>query len=897
MAVMNLHSAPEAGHTNELHELAEQLCALIASGHDALAYNVDAHGAALTMLGGDGRRRAVSRGGEGGVDRPAWQRARELVDGAERDRRFNAWVLERHLAGRYSVAPAAAGWVGWVALDIDAHVMPGSPELAARRQAKERADRVLAGVWRALGCSAERHPLILKSPGGGYHVWLPLTRGETSSNPEHTWPAAVARAWVERHLVATGLELAPGVLEVFPSGRCLRAPCGRGVMLLHATRPSEPDALGLVPWSGTMADQQRIDWRGVHTELSMPVRRVVPMVRTFVAQWEAQRRTLADWLGRPEAAWDPTWGFLGWRDEDAAALGEISPAKNSGGGNEGQKSRSQESDDVPGRRGAVPPGGVQEGLGRSADRRRSDSPIPDDFLTPPAPDVDLPPDPVGAVLVHGRAFKVKVRTYLRAGITASSTRHDAVLCLVFYWGATCGRDLEVVLARLAAWCRAHVHAGSRLGARPRVFLATCLREGRHYFEHYASRWRFRGRGDGGGLVALAPADHAVLADVDPRVRDEVAVILMWLAGRADDAGRVVEPVQIATGLLARLCGDRRILDEGKRRRTSTVALAELVRLGVLTLASEYRVGQRGRTWSVWYQFGSGALPRPISLPAAQWAELASPLVVAQAPTLAIAAPIEPSADADAARAPIVEARVVGERVVSEGLLRVLSDGTRGAPRTLLTLARDVERPTVTPAARLPWFVRMYRMRPFTPGQLWAPDPPLGVAFPDIEARRRMSRRERLAWGVWGGGGGGSTGGPSEAAPVIPLPLHRGEASAPSSPSAAPAAVALGCPDLAVAPGPDHRLGAEEMHAGSAPVIPRRSPGGGPGANVLPAPAGPAEIGMTGAPDSAAALGRSRSEAELRAELATLVGEGAAAATPLSLLEIMCHAWRTRGRGS
>src|SRR4051794_12820769 len=120
-ATKNLHSASEARCSNELHELAEQLYALIACGHDALAYNVDAHGAALTMLGSDGQRRAVGRGGEGGADPPAWQRARELVDGAERDRRFNAWVLAKHLAGRYSVAPAAAGWVGWVALDIDAH--------------------------------------------------------------------------------------------------------------------------------------------------------------------------------------------------------------------------------------------------------------------------------------------------------------------------------------------------------------------------------------------------------------------------------------------------------------------------------------------------------------------------------------------------------------------------------------------------------------------------------------------------------------------------------------------------------------------------------------------------------------------------------------------------------
>jgi hypothetical protein len=860
MAVTNLYNASEAGRSDELHEQATQLYALLACGHDSLAYNVDAHGAALTVLGSDGKRRAVERGGVG-ADRPAWQRARELVEGGgERDRRFNAWVLERHLAGRYSVAPAAAGWVGWVALDIDAHALPGSPELVARRLAKERADRVLAGVWRALGCSAERHPLILRSPGGGYHVWIPLTRGSESSNPEHTWPAAVARAWVERHLIAAGLELAPGVLEVYPSGRCLRAPCGRGMTLLRATRPSDPEALALAPWPGTMGDA-RIDWRGVRAELSTAVRRVVPMVRTFVAQWGAQRRTLADWLGRPEAAWDRTWGFLGWRDEDAAALGEISPPeKNWGRGLTGKDSRSQESDDVLGRLGAVATAVVQEGQGGSSvDRGRSDSPIPDPFLTPSAPDVDLPPDPMGAVLVCGLAFKVKVRTYLRAGITASSTRHDAVLCLVFYWGATCGLELEVVLARLGAWCRAHPHAGSRLGSRPRMFLETCLQEGRHYFEHYASRWRFRGRGDGGGLATLTTADHAVLAEVDPRVCGEVAVILMWLAGRTDDAGRIGEPVQIATGLLARLCGDRRIIDDGKRRRTSTVAMEELERVGVLTLASEYRVGQRGRTWSCWYQFGSGTLPRPISLPAAQWAELDPSIVRAKVPTLAIAAPIEPLPDS--ASAPIVEARVVGERVVPEGLLRVLSDGSRGAPRTLLTLARDVERPTATPASRLPWFVRAYQMRPFTPGQLWAPDPPLGIAFPDIEARRRMSRRERLAWGGWGGGGGGGgTSGPSGAvpvAPVIPLPVRGAETSAPtsreptapsspSSPIATPAAVAPGCADPAQ-PDPDRAPGAAEM----------------------------------------------------RAELVAELGAVGAAAVPIDLLEVLWRAWggfRGRARG-
>ncbi|CAN5666199.1 hypothetical protein BH11MYX1_BH11MYX1_17650 [soil metagenome] len=228
---------------NELHALAEQLYELISSGHDALEYNVDSRGPALTIVGADGQRRTIPQSGRADAEVPAWQRARELREGeAAVDRRFNAWVLEKHLRGKYAVAPVSPSWVQWVALDIDAHPVPGAAEHVARRLAKEQADRVLANVWRALNCSADRHPLVQRSPGGGYHVWFPLTRGPTSANAEHTWPAAVARAWFERHLIAAGLELAPGVLEVFPSGRCLRAPCGLGMTVLQATRPTEPDA-------------------------------------------------------------------------------------------------------------------------------------------------------------------------------------------------------------------------------------------------------------------------------------------------------------------------------------------------------------------------------------------------------------------------------------------------------------------------------------------------------------------------------------------------------------------------------------------------------------------------------------------------------------------------------
>lgn len=888
-ATTNLHSASAARRSHELHELAEQLYAVIACGHDGLTYNVDDHRAALTELRADGQRRVVPRKDPELAELPPWQRARELVDGGvERDRRFNAWVLEQHLRGKYSVAPAAPGWVQWVALDIDAHPAADSPELVARRLARARADRVLAGVWRALQCSAERQPLIERTPRNGYHVWLPLTRGPSSANPEHTWPAGAARAWVERHLLAAGLELAPGVLEVYPSGRGLRAPCGRGKTLLQATRPGDPDALGLVPWPGTMADEQRIDWRGERAELSTPVRRVAPMVRTFLAQWETQRRTLADWLGRPEAAWDPAWGFLGWRDEEPTSeiAGEISSSEeNSGGIAGGQDSRSQESDDVQDGHGAGGPRVMRVGrgrVGRSKLGSGSASSVKEVQLPPQAEDSDQPPDPAGDRLVRGRVFGEKIRRLLVAGITEVSTRHDAVLSLAFYWFATCGFPLEKVLLLLEQWCRSHPHQGSRLAARPRAFIATCVREARHYVQHHSAGWRFRGRG-AAALATLAPADHVVIRAIDPQVATEVSTILAWLAGHAGGDGRVADPVQISAGLLERLCGDRRIVGEnGQRRRSTTHALAELERVGVLTMASNYRVGQRGRLWSCWYRFGSGDLPSAVSVPTSTWQQIEPLTAEPMAPTLAVV-PCEPS---EAPSTTPVEVRVLGERLLREGLVRVLSDGVRGLARTLVVRAPS-DQPTVKPSARAPWFVRAWLLRPFTPGRLWATDPAMVIAFPDIEARRRMSRRQRLAWG-----GGGSSA-PADAiasaapvttlAPVIPLvtPRSNAEVSEPIAPAtAAPATAPTDVFDLAPVP-------ALQDSADAATVTSISSAGARP---------------ATSTPNAAPEIGRGggRSEAELRAELATMVGEDAAAAAPVGLLEIMCHAWgnaRGRGRGS
>jgi hypothetical protein len=761
MATTNLHSAPSKGRSDdELHALTCALYARLSSGHDRLAFNVDPNGPALTAIDEDGKRRLVTMLGDEAP--PPWQRARELVgatkvtqrDGRVRwdggttvDRRFNAWVLQQHLRGRYSVAATSGGFVEWGVLDIDAHVRPGESALQARR----RAERVLGAVWRAFACSDERHPLVLRSPGGGFHVWFPLTRGPSSSNHEHTWPADVVRAWLEQHLIAAGLELESGTLEVFPCGRALRAPCGAGMVLLRATRPNTPDDLGLVPWEGTTGPG-RVNWRGLRrgldVELSSPTRRVRPMVKAFLGQWDAQRRTLAEWLLRREASWDPTWGFLGWRAQPPLLAAETGgAAKKIDAVALGLPDQSQESGEVVGR-----PGGrgrkatrAQGDAGRGRARRSGSDPI-DLHPSPPERD-DLPPAPASGPLVRGRAFRTKVQALLAHGVTEPASRHDAVLVLSFYWFATCGHDSGKALALLEQWCRAHPHHGSQLAARPRAFTRACLREAAHYLEYGASAWPFRGRGDGGGRGTLTTADQVVIAAADARVRDEVAAVMAWLAGRAGDDGRVLEPVQIASGLLARLCGDRRVVEGGRRRRAVTIALEELERLGVLTLEYNYVVGRRGRGWLCWYRFGSGELAPVVEVSPPAW-QAAEPIVRAAPIVRPARSAAEPDEDAaarceacqDEPEGASVAARVIAERVVPDGLARILSDGRRTLPRVLFVAAATV------PAARAAWAQRCYRRRNFTPGTFFGGD---AAPVPDVATRRRLSRRLRIELGTEG----------------------------------------------------------------------------------------------------------------------------------------------------
>src|SRR6185295_15942054 len=184
-----------------------------------------------------------------------------------------------------------------------------------------------------------------------------------------------------------------------------------------------------------------------------------------------------------------------------------------------------------------------------------------------------------------------------------------------------------------------------------------------------------------------------------------------------------------------LCGDRRIeLDgDGRRHRVAKVVLTELECLGVLTMASNYRVGQRGRVWCCWYRFGSGELPRQVALPAAKWDQIAPFTAEPLVPTPALLQVVD-SKPQDTTSTPVVEVRVLGERVLQAGLLSVLSTAARGLPRALLTGA---ERPTAEPAARPSWVERAFRVLQLTPRRLWRAD--AAMVEPDIEELRNLPR--------------------------------------------------------------------------------------------------------------------------------------------------------------
>lgn len=700
--------------------LARSLYARLSGGHDGLGFNVLGV-PSVTAIGADGRRRPVLLDygqGEAADTGRAWRPARELVQvGGVRQmvpRLLTPQTIAAHVRGGYAVAFEAAGWVEWVAIDIDAHA--GEADGAdGEAVAKRRARRVLGQVLGALGCGGDRWPLILRSPGGGFHVWIPISRGV---GDDHRWPASWAASWFRFHLAACGIELRPGVCEVYPSGGRLRSPCGRGSVLLRVAgelAQLEADPFALVPWSGTASTRAR--WVS-HGDV-LTVRQVRPMLAAFLGEWERQRRTIADWTGRPEAAWDPCWGFLARRGGGGA--------KNPGLMVPGGCGRSQQVDDVsdpPPGRGAGPESGrpalvVIAGGGAKVDRGSVAAAPASSF--PTSPSAELTSD-VGDVegatvpaLVKGAAFWRKVHRYHAEGVTEAGTRHDAVLTLCFAWGAAAGLSDGETIERLIAWCGAHAHSGSRLAGSPR-FTAECVREAAHYLATRRARWKYQGSGRGSAvsLGVLVEADRRVLERVDVSVRTEAAAVLSFLAGKADDGGTVADPVEWAASLAARLLGDRRVQVEGARRRAAVVAVEELARLGVITRHSGHAVGRRGRRWSVWYRFGSGELPAQVVVDRASWERAGRREVLV--PSLAMPAATVTPASAEAAQmapgaaeAPTVEAREVAARNVREGVLRALS--ADGGPVRLVLVPSETAPTPARPGYRAAWWLRQWRGAP------------------------------------------------------------------------------------------------------------------------------------------------------------------------------------------
>jgi hypothetical protein len=688
---------PSAQAAAEL-ALATSLYQVLACGHGRLAFNI-AGTFPLWRRGARGRWEPVREVGL--VPEGEWRPCLEVrPDGTTVPRRFNPFLLAGHIRGQYDIAPNAPSWSGGFTLDLDTPIdhelrVDDSNEVipsGALGRALADRDARLAAVWRALGLGPGRLPVILQSPGLGLHVSFPLMRapGACGAGGEHTWPAGEIVDRVATLLHQHGIALAGGRVELYPAGRPLRAPCGRGTVLLDAADPEHSDRLGLHPVPGTTSTRHLVREGERYPRM---VRRPWVMVPAFLARWEAARRPLDEWLGdrRP---WCPVWGPFAHPDRAEAE-------KNRDLGVSGRDCFTQHIDEVRG--GAVVPAGaprVGQGGHDPGASSRSDpqiSKVPSAASSAQAARSEGAS--VASPLRRGSAFREHLVKLLRYGVTQASTRHDAVLTLVFWWHVVGKTEIEV-RAELEAWARAYPHASRLKGER---LVRTCLREGMHYY-HRIKKLPQRARALARTVTrmrALAPADFVVLAQVRADVRDEAHAILEYLAGHAEADGRVARPVTLGRAQLdALVTRDHRIIERGQRRRAEVIAVEELERLGVLTLFVDYSTENHGRIWSCWYQFGSGVRARPREAGVYERSQ--------------------------ARRKAPADALVVAERPLREGTLRVLSAGTRGRPFVEMEPGPGV---VVEDTGGRRWWVAMFEGRHFTVGEFFAADEAVMIAGP------------------------------------------------------------------------------------------------------------------------------------------------------------------------
>jgi CspA family cold shock protein len=490
-----------------------------------------------------------------------WEPARLLTPLGEELRTLRASAVAAHLRGEYWVGVTPPSWTSWFAFDIDrpAPEIPG--DVAAELAADFARDRVLGDVWQAFEFGPGREPVVISTPGRGYHVYVPLLRHEGAR--EKTWPAAWIRERVEERLRQCNLPLREGELELWPSGKVLRWPLGRRMALLQPKNPDDPGDLQLAP----VAAQVRMQ-RLPHSEERAPVLRrdIGRSVREFIAAFESRRKSLSAWLGEDEVRWTKTWGPWGLR----------SPK---------------------GQRGEDPLPRLQDPSAHASQQYVEGS--------------------SGGWLLYGKAFLRRVAQLLDDGLLREGERHDSALKLCYYFGVHLGYSEGRMLAAVERWLRAFEHR-SRLRERvgPERFVRQTLREVRHYYRTvviFVQAVRGR-RGIDFGAEPLADVDRALFAGrfSSAQVEKAALAILRFLQGQAE-GGRVLGAVELAGGLLSLLCGEARVHVEGEdgqkvRTRAYKVALEELEGLGVLSLHRQYRVDHSGRQYCCWYVFGSGRLP-------------------------------------------------------------------------------------------------------------------------------------------------------------------------------------------------------------------------------------------------------------------------------------------------
>lgn len=194
---------------SKLEPLARELYALLTDGCERpLRYSV---------AGGYPLRRAETRELVRTHYSRGWAAAQELfADGTTAPRAASPWTLLHHLQGRYTVAIEQPSWTSHVVLDLDAHV-------PAALHAEERTE---LGLKAQLDCDArlERvlaaynidggQPVVLRTPSGGYHVYLFHDRA---------WPAAWLRQWTSSTSRSMGFTCSPGSSSSIPRAfRCAR---------------------------------------------------------------------------------------------------------------------------------------------------------------------------------------------------------------------------------------------------------------------------------------------------------------------------------------------------------------------------------------------------------------------------------------------------------------------------------------------------------------------------------------------------------------------------------------------------------------------------------------------------------------------------------------------------